>query len=222
MFVRFDRLLPALSAALLATTLTGTAAAQTADQIVAAQCATCHGQYGQSTNSEFPQLAGQNAQYLRKQLEDFRSGQRQHSAMNAIAQALSDGQMAALATHFQAQRPQPHPSEDALLASMGRYIYERGNIYSQVPACLSCHSNSGVGSARLPRLAGQHPEYIANQLRRFQSKERRNDSGAMAFVTQGLNELELRAVAAYVAGLNPEPLPVRTSPIRNTSAPQQP
>ncbi len=211
MFPRPHRLFSALSAALLGAALASPCAAQTVAEQVAAQCATCHGQQGQSTSDEFPQLAGQNAQYLRKQLEDFRSGQRQHVGMTAIAQGLSDAQIGAMASYFQAQTPQPHPSEDTLLAGMGRYIYERGNIYSQVPACLSCHSATGAGNARLPRLAGQHPQYVMTQLRRFQSKERRNDSGAMAFVTQGLSELELRAVAAYVGGLNPRPIPVNTS-----------
>ena len=152
---RPSRLLPALSAALLATCLVSPAGAQTVGEQVADQCAACHGQQGHSSSDEFPQLAGQNAQYLRKQLEDFRSGQRQHVAMSAIAQSLSDAQIGAMASYFQAQTPQPHPSDDALLAGMGRYIYERGNIYSQVPACLSCHSATGAGNARLPRLAGQ-------------------------------------------------------------------
>lgn len=211
MFPRPHRLLSALSAALLGAAMASPCAAQTVAEQVAAQCATCHGPRGQSTSDEFPQLAGQNAHYLRKQLQDFRSGQRQHVAMTAIAQSLSDAQIGAMASHFQAQTPQPHPSDDALLAGLGRYIYERGNIYSQVPACLSCHSATGAGNARLPRLAGQHPQYVMTQLRRFQAKERRNDSGAMAFVTQGLSELELRAVAAYVGGLNPQPMPVNTS-----------
>lgn len=205
------RLLLAIGTGLLATLASAQPTAQPVTQLVAAQCATCHGQQGQSTSDEFPQLAGQNAQYMRKQLEDFRSGQRQHIAMNAIAQALTEPQMADIAAYFQAQTPTPHASDDTLLAGMGRYIYERGNIYSQVPACLSCHSSTGAGSARLPRLAGQHPQYVMTQLRRFQSKERRNDSGAMAFVTQGLSELELRAVAAYVGGLNPQPIKVNTT-----------
>jgi cytochrome c553 len=208
---RQPRLLPVLTAGLLAALFASAAPAQSVTELVSAQCATCHGLQGQSTSDEFPQLAGQNAQYMRKQLEDFRSGQRQHIAMNTIAQALTEPHIAQLATYFQAQTPMPHASDDTLLAGMGRYIYERGNIYSQVPACLSCHSATGIGSARLPRLAGQHPQYVMTQLRRFQTKERRNDSGAMAFVTQGLSELELRAVAAYIGGLNPQPVKVNTS-----------
>ncbi|MBL8372155.1 MAG: cytochrome c4 [Burkholderiaceae bacterium] len=165
------------------------------------QCAVCHGEQGESTNAQFPQLAGQNAQYLRKQLEDFRAGTRKYDAMNAIARELTDAQIQALGAYYEVQKPAQHPSDDALLVGVGRYIYERGNIYTKVPACVSCHSASGQGSARLPRLAGQHPQYVENQLRRFHAKERRNDSGAMAFVTEGLSELELRAVAAYVGGM---------------------
>ena len=171
--------------------------------LVRAQCAVCHGERGESAHPEFPQLAGQHAVYLRKQLQDFQSGARRHEAMNTIARNLSAAQVQQLAEHFARQRAQPQPADDELLVQLGRYIYERGNLYNQVPACKSCHSSTGVGNERMPRLAGQHPRYIETQLRRFQSRQRHNDSGAMAFVTQGLSELELRGVSAYVATLDP-------------------
>ncbi len=171
-----------------------------------AQCAVCHGQQGESTTEQFPQLAGQNQVYLRKQLEDFRSGARKHVAMNQIAGALAPMEMDALATWFAQQVPQPHPVRDALLAGVGRYIYERGNTSAGVPACVSCHSASGLGSDRLPRLAGQHPQYVETQLRRFHAGERGNDGGVMAFVTGRLTELELRGVAAYVGGMSGAPV----------------
>jgi cytochrome c553 len=171
--------------------------------LVRAQCAVCHGERGESAHPEFPQLAGQHAVYLRKQLQDFQSGARRHEAMNTIARSLSAAQVQQLAEHFARQPAQPQAADDELLVQMGRYIYERGNLYNQVPACKSCHSSTGVGNERMPRLAGQHPRYIETQLRRFQSRQRHNDSGAMAFVTQGLSELELRGVSAYVATLDP-------------------
>lgn len=193
----------------------GLAAAQStsvAAVIARNQCAVCHGEQGESTNAQFPQLAGQNAQYLRKQLEDFRSGARKYEAMNAIARELTDAQIQALGAYYEVQKPAQHPSDDVLLAGVGRYIYERGNIYTKVPACVSCHSASGQGNARLPRLSGQHPQYVENQLRRFHAKERRNDSGAMTFVTEGLSELELRAVAAYVGGMGVPAVPSKGRP----------
>ena len=176
-------------------------AAEEPAALVKAQCAVCHGARGESTNVQFPQLAGQNAQYLRKQLEDFREGRRSHEAMTVISKALTDTQIEVLSLYFQHQTPQSHPTGDGQLASVGRYIFERGNIAAKVPACSAWHGGTGEGSARLPRLAGQHPQYVENQLRRFHSKQRRNDAGPMAFVTDGLSELELRAVAAYVGGL---------------------
>ncbi len=169
--------------------------------LVKQHCAVCHGTQGESTTEQFPQLAGQNRVYLRKQLDDFHSGARKHVAMNQIAGALAPAEREILASWFAQQAPQPHPSRDTLLAGVGRYIYERGNTFAGVPACVSCHSASGQGSDRLPRLAGQHPLYVESQLRRFHSGERGNDGGVMTFVTGRLTELELRGVAAYVGSL---------------------
>lgn len=209
------RLIPASLPGLLCTLalmLQGqSAAAQTDIQpLVRAQCAVCHGERGQSAHPEFPQLAGQHAVYLRKQLQDFQSGARSHEAMNTLARSLTATQVQQLADHFARQPAQPQAADDELLVQLGRYIYERGNLYNQVPACKSCHSSTGVGNERMPRLAGQHPRYIETQLRRFQSRQRHNDSGAMAFVTQGLSELELRGVSAYVATLDPVVRPAAT------------
>lgn len=179
--------------------------------LVRAQCAVCHGERGESAHPEFPQLAGQHAVYLRKQLQDFKSGARKHESMSSIAQALSDVQIQQLADHFSRQRAQAQAPEDELLAQLGHYIYERGNIYNQVPACKSCHSSAAQGNDRMPRLAGQHPKYIENQLRRFQSRQRQNDSGAMTFVTQGLSELELRGVSAYLGSMDSSTRPAARS-----------
>lgn len=203
--------LPSLLCALTVTLLGQSAAAQTDIlPVVRTQCAVCHGERGESAHPEFPQLAGQHTLYLRKQLQDFQSGARSHEAMNTIARNLTAAQVQQLADHFARQRAQPQAADDELLVQLGRYIYERGNLYNQVPACKSCHSSTGVGNERMPRLAGQHPRYIETQLRRFQSRQRHNDSGAMAFVTQGLSELELRGVSAYVGTLDPVVRPAAT------------
>jgi cytochrome c553 len=167
------------------------------------QCAVCHGPQGQSTDAQFPQLAAQNADYLRKQLQDFQAGRRSNPIMTPMALSLTPAQIDELALYFSLQPGTPHPGDDELLAQVGRYIYERGNIYSKVPACRSCHGDAGAGNARLPRLAGQQPDYVEKQLLRFQHKERQNDSGVMGFVTEGLTPLEMRAVAAYIGQMQP-------------------
>lgn len=180
----------------------GSAAADDTRQFVRENCAVCHGETGNGQSAQFPQLSAQNVVYLRKQLVDYRDGRRAHEVMSSVAKALDDERIDRLARYFQAQKPAPHAGRDEMLAAVGRYVYERGNIYSKVPACASCHSIDGQGSARLPRLAGQSAQYVENQLRQFRDQQRRNDSGVMRFVTEGLTELELRAVAAYVGGMN--------------------
>lgn len=183
------------------------AAAQTPPSIVelaAQRCGICHGLRGESTNEQFPQLAGQNARYIVKQLEDFRAGRRSNVAMDVVSKELDAAQIEAIAKYYEQQTPQPHPSTDALLVGVGRYVWERGNPFSRVPACASCHKDAvGRGNAHLPRLAGQHPLYVENQLKRFHVRERKNDAGPMTFVTDRLTELEMRAVAAYIGGMIP-------------------
>jgi cytochrome c553 len=94
-----------------------------------------------------------------------------------------------------------HPVDDTELAQMGRFIYLRGNPYSGVAACASCHGPQGHGTETLPRLAGQHAQYVENQLRAFNKRERTNDNAVMQSVAAKLTELELKAVSAYLSGL---------------------
>lgn len=204
---RYRQLVRATLSGLAIAAIAPIAAAQTEPAIAdlaAQRCGVCHGQRGESTNAQFPQLAGQNARYIVKQLEDFRAGRRTNVAMDVVSKELSATQIEAIARYYEQQAPQPHPSTDALLVGVGRYVWERGNPYTRVPACASCHKDAvGRGNAHLPRLAGQHPLYVENQLKRFHVRERKNDAGPMAFVTSQLTELEMRAVAAYIGGMNP-------------------
>ena len=55
---------------------------------------------------------------------------------------------------------------------------------------------------QLPRLAGQHAQYTENQLKLFNKRERTNDNAVMHAIASKLSELELKAVSAYISGLN--------------------
>ena len=90
---------------------------------------------------------------------------------------------------------------DADFAAVGKFIFQRGNSYSGVPACASCHGASGHGTQQLPRLAGQHPAYLEIQLKEFSKRERTNDNAVMHTVAAKLTELETRAVSIYIGGL---------------------
>lgn len=172
-----------------------------AEEIVQGKCFICHGAEGESSSPVFPRLAGQNAAYMARQLADYKSGRRKSSAMQPMVDDLSPADFAALGQYFETRTVHFHPVDDPELAQMGRFIYLRGNPYSGVPACASCHGAGGQGTATLPRLAGQHAQYTERQLKAFNQRERSNDNAVMHSVAVKLTELELKAVASYLSGL---------------------
>lgn len=172
-----------------------------AEEIVQGKCFICHGAEGESSSPVFPRLAGQHAAYLSRQLADYQSGRRKSSAMQPMVEGLTAADLAALGRYFETRSVHFHAVDDTELAQMGRFIYLRGNPYSGVPACASCHGAMGQGSAALPRLAGQHALYTERQLKAFNQRERTNDNAVMHTIAVKLTELELKAVASYLSGL---------------------
>lgn len=173
----------------------------TGAQLAATHCAACHGANGQGVTPDFPSLAGQNERYLAKQLRDFASGVRDSTVMDSKAAVLSECSIRALAKFYQSQQPRATSASDRLLADAGAFVYERGNPYSGLPACVSCHGTGGRGNAELPRLAGQNPRYIERQLKLFAERSRANDGAIMSMVASRLSELELKAVAEYLGAM---------------------
>ena len=69
-------------------------------KLVNGTCAVCHGVDGIAKNPDAPHLAGENVQYLLRQLKAFKSGERKHEQMSIIAQGMSDEQMADVAAWY--------------------------------------------------------------------------------------------------------------------------
>ena len=184
--------------------MTGVAHAQAdearAKKIIGGSCFLCHGAEGESASEVFPRLAGQNAEYIAKQLENFKSGKRKSSAMAPMVAELSPDDMAALGRFDGSRPPHKEAPKDAPLAAVGQYIYSQGNRFSGVPACASCHGPDGAGSNALPRLAGQHAAYLDNQLKQFNKRERNNDNAVMHTVVEKMTPLEMAAVSEYLSG----------------------
>jgi cytochrome c553 len=172
-----------------------------AEEIVQGKCFICHGASGESSSPVFPRLAGQNAVYVAQQLADYKSGRRKSSTMQPMVEDLSPDDMKALGEWFASRPTRGHALEDAELGGVGRFVYFRGNPYSGVAACSTCHGADAHGSATLPRLAGQHAQYTENQLKLFNKRERTNDNAVMHTIAAKLSELEVKAVAAYLSGL---------------------
>jgi cytochrome c553 len=172
-----------------------------AEQIVQGKCFICHGIDGESSSPLFPRLAGQHARYIERQLADYKSGKRASSTMGPMVEDLSAADFKALGAYFESRRPQARKLADPELAQVGRFVFVRGNPNSGVAACADCHGAQGGGTETLPRLAGQHAQYTENQLRAFSKRERSNDDTVMHGIANRLSELEMKAVAAYLSGL---------------------
>jgi len=170
-----------------------------AKKIAGGSCFLCHGAQGESTSEVFPRLAGQNAEYIAKQLEAFKSGQRQSTAMVDMVSRLTPDEMLALGRYYEKMRLPAEEAKDPQLAAMGRYIYHAGNKFSGVPACASCHGVAGEGAAHLPRLATQFSGYLFTQLKQFNKRQRTNDNAVMHAVAERMTELEMAAVSEYLS-----------------------
>lgn len=176
-----------------------------APQAVTQLCATCHGPDGNGTtppNPDFPKLAGEQPEYLGKQLKDFKSGKRKNEIMNAMVASLTPEDIQAIANYYSAQKPSVGTVKAPDLLPAGKKMHLDGNVESGVPACAGCHEANASGYKQFPRLAGQHSAYIYQQLKKFQTGERDNDKGlSMQSVAAKMSEAEMLAVAEYLTSL---------------------
>jgi len=194
---------PAAPATASATAPAGKGDPKAAESIVTKVCVACHAADGNSPTAANPKIAGMNAEYLNKQLVNFKSGERKNAVMAGIVKDLSPQDMQNLAAYFSAQQPKPGTSKDLELARTGEKIYRGGVQGAGVPACASCHGPQGKGMpVQFPRLAGQHADYTYKQLNAFRVEARANDAAKMMrTIAAKMTDADMKAVAAYIQGL---------------------
>lgn len=166
-------------------------------------CALCHGADGISPVAKFPKLAGQDEDYIVRQVLDFSTGRRNNDngQMRSILSELEPGELQRAAGYF-AQLPPPEASLkdlDAPLDSqrynLGRSTFCRGR--DNVPACIGCH---GSGESSTPWLDAQHRQYLRKQIIDFREGVRNNDNNmAMQKAVENLTEKEVEAIAYYLS-----------------------
>ena len=167
-------------------------------------CAACHGAKGNSSNPEWPNLAGQHPSYIYEQLKLYKSQKRNNSIMWGQAGNLSEQDMKDLAVYYAQQEPAVgEASEEAV--ELGESIYRGGIREKGVPACAACHGPSGAGNPGVPypRLAGQKATYTANQLTAYREGKRGDYEQAQVMndIAENLSDEEIQAVSSYIAGL---------------------
>lgn len=169
-----------------------------------ALCVGCHAPGEAPAAPIFPSLSGQHAEYLIKQLKDYKTGRRLSPIMVPPLSTVQGRDIVALAEFFSRQPPvAAHASENGALAERGRDIYHNGVPSAGVANCAGCHAADGAGSGRFPRLAGLAPAYVEQQLADFKAGTRDNDPARVMRVVAGrLSDDDIKAVAEYIVGLS--------------------
>ena len=171
-------------------------------------CINCHGVTGNAISPNFPNLAGQTEEYVASQLNGFKNQNRRDPAgfeyMWGLSRNLTDEQVKQLAQYYSAQKPAQQPLESTPeKVAAGQLIYQSGVPDKGVTACFACHGAQGQGNGTMPRLAGQHVDYVSKQLLVFQRTDLRPEGSVMKTIAHGLSEEDIENVAAFVQSLQP-------------------
>lgn len=169
-----------------------------------AMCQGCHGADGNSAAPNFPKLAGQYGDYLRKQVIDFQTGARVDPTMTGMAATVTDKQdLADIAAYFASQKQMKGTGGTN---EAGRKMYLEGDSARGIYGCVNCHGENGRGKAPddafFPVIGGQHKDYLVKQITDLKNGARKNDpAGMMANVAKAMTDSDIQAVAEYLSGL---------------------
>jgi cytochrome c553 len=159
-------------------------------------CSACHGVDGNSPNGQVPSIAGQNSRYIYLQLRDFKMGRRKDPLMSPMAVNLGKEDMQDLAEYFASQKQASNGFKaDGEKAAQGKTISDNA-------LCPMCHMGGFSGQNEIPRVAGQHFDYVVKQLKDFRAKRRTNDAGNMTSVIKGVSDEDIEKLAHYISSLN--------------------
>jgi cytochrome c553 len=162
-------------------------------------CMGCHGVKGNSLHQGYPSLAGQPAPYLETQLHNFASGARRNPNMGPLAMTMNDTQIHSLADYFSRVAPAANRyfTADPQLRAKGQQLVTANN-------CTACHGAHLMGHEQFPRLAGQGYDYLLAQFDGFASGTRSEPTGVMKSIATSFSAEDRKAIASYLANLEPK------------------
>ncbi|HSP59191.1 MAG TPA: c-type cytochrome [Halomonas sp.] len=177
-------------------------------ETAAGTCVACHQADGSGMNvpdgESWPRLAGLDADYIAKQLHDFKEDRRHSASMQPFANMLDDQQIADVAAYYSEMpvtQAQGGGDADEALLARGEQLAVRGDWDEYIVSCKSCHGprNEGAG-VTFPGIASQHAGYIERQLHAWQADERDNDpQNLMGAIAKRMSDDDIRAVSAWLA-----------------------
>jgi cytochrome c553 len=184
-------------------------------------CAACHGADGNSSDPQYPKLAGQHERYIARHLALYKNAERNNPIMLGFAAMLSPQDMRDLGAFFASRRVQPGMADDSVIGDgphagrkfyqVGESLYRGGDAERGIAACIGCHGPSGRGNPGppYPAIGGQHASYTAAQLSAFRGGTVHgtgaNANEVMAGVAKYLTDEEIGALASYIEGLHAQP-----------------
>jgi cytochrome c553 len=161
---------------------------------VAAFCANCHGDGGNSVKPDVPNLAGQNPYYLLAQLREFSTTQRKSNEFKKrLVNVMSPDEKIGMVVFYAAQAVAFKPASDAALAKRG------GELYAK--RCADCHEHDGRGTSEFSRVAGQQTVYLAQSLKGYRDGNGPRLDREMVKEVKPLNDGDIAAIVAFVSSM---------------------
>lgn len=208
MQVRFEIVIATLFWALVSASSAYAAGDPAQGQAQAAACGACHGADGATgLDPSYPNLAGQNENYLVRQLQMIRDGDREIALMTGQLTGKTDQDLQDLAAYYASLPGKISQAQgDDQQIARAEQIYRGGIARKNVAACSACHAPTGGGNAPagFPRIGGQSSAYTVVQLTAYREGLRTTDEsfgGMMRGVAQGLTDGEIAVLADYIQGL---------------------
>jgi cytochrome c553 len=170
-----------------------------AGKAAAAACAGCHGETGVSGISGMPSLVGLDPKYVIASMQAYKSDQRAHDMMKAVASGASDADVNSMALYYALQKPARAQTPAAGDPAAGK---------KAAASCGACHGDQGVsGNPATPSLAGQDAQYLAAATQAYKDGSRKNES--MKGPVAQLEERAIKDIAAFYAAQQPQAVNVR-------------
>jgi len=173
-------------------------------------CVGCHGIIGYQASfpeiHKVPKIAGQSASYITAALTEYKEGERKHPTMRAIADTLSEQDIADIAAYYSTLGLAEGDAPPATAAQPGEKV---GALIARNADnnCTKCHGANfnTPNDGTVPKLAGQHADYLFVALKAYKAGTTYalvgRSSAVMGTQVKPFNNAELKELASYISSL---------------------